>query len=228
MKKAKAYDLQRIQRKKSCCIRKWFYFSHLNSWKNRAEKRLFFYWDRRLKRILFTWRTIVSKKYNNFEIIWEFRCHYLQSKAIKGLKLLKSIKIEDQLKVKTSQELCYKLRVKKIITVLKQYHEYSRKKLSKLTKALNYRYYRSCLKYFSSWENLIKQTRSKKAKTKKIINNYLRLYGLGKDALQNSSILSIKNLLNDDSYRYLNTFISSTKSNLPKHKNIYMISIFLK
>ena len=227
MKKAKSMSLERVEKMKGMCIKKWFYVSHLNSWKNRAERRLFFFWDRRLQRILFTWRTIVGRKYSNFEKVWVFRSRVLKIKTFKGLRM--AIPIKNQKAGKQAKALVhYSYQKKKeAFRSLKLYHEYSRNKLSKLTKALQHLYYKTCTKILSALDCTTKQVRSKKSKVKKILNNYIRSYKFPKNDLNKPASYYSKQSENTQ-FSHINSFLNSRSIAFPKHKNTYMASLFLK
>jgi hypothetical protein len=228
MKKAAVYNLNSLNQRKAFCIKKWLYVSHLSSWKARAEQRLFFYWDRRLKRILGNWNKIVVEKFNKFEKIWNFRAGVLKSKGFKGLKMTKGGN-QKRLELKNKANHCnIFMKKRKILKVLKNHHNYSRKKVTKLTLALNFRYYTDCTKFFGCWESYTKHISSKKSRLSKIYTNYMRTYGLSKCKSQNKSLIYLKKQNFGEEYEYLNNFLTSSQSLLPKNPKFYLVSIFTK
>ena len=228
MRLAKRIEAERWEKQKSFCLKKWFYVSHLSSWKNRAEKRLFFYWDQRLKRILFTWKKIAVSKTDNFEKIYEFRVKVLQKKSIKALKNQKSLKSETNSKIQNTENLRKKIFTRKIFSILQKFHEYSRLKLKNLTTALQFRYTKTCEKFLGKWEVFARQSKAKKGKLKKNFSQFIRNYGLKKSGLTAPQINRILKPGVLGEFEYLQFFSKSLSSGVVKGRNYQAIGIFVK
>lgn len=228
MKQARIYDEERVLRKKSYCIKKWLYITHLNSWKNRAEKRLFFYWDRRLQRIVKAWNRVVVEKNYHYSLIYEFRSKLLKKRAFGGLRVQKALKNAKSVKFDKAEDTFYKKSLTKIFRILYKYHLHSRAKLSKLTKALRFRYFKSCSKFLSLWESISKSTRQKKIKLKKVYTAYIRSFGTKNLTCDMSYLSSTIKTLPDKTDDYLQTFLKTLTQDLPRSPSINLVSIFCK
>lgn len=228
MRLARKIESEKIEKKKSFCLKKWFYVSHLNSWKNRAEKRLFFYWDRRLKRILFTWKQISGSRLSNYDKIWQFRKTILEQKSFKALKGQKSYKINKKLKQQHSENLKNRIFLRRVFTIIQKFHEYSRFKLKKLTKALNFCYSKTCEKFLSAWSSHSKHLRAKKGKLKKNFSYFIRNSALKKFNLTPIQISNMFKSGFSDDFEHLQHFWKSLSRTQVKGRDYQTVSIFIK
>jgi hypothetical protein len=228
MRMAKMIESEKISKKKSFAIKKWFYVSHLNSWKNRAEKRLFFYWDRRLKRILFTWKTVLGQKKTTCDKIWSFRSSTLARKTFKALSnisTLKSSKLKTLEKIQSFRTFHH---LQKGFSLFKSFHLHSKQKLSKLTKALRFRFFKTCEKFFTLWETSSKFSKTKKARLRKTFSSFIRGFGLSKFDLKPSDLSSVSKSDFSKDFEFLANFGNSLCSGLPKGRDYLKTTIFCK
>lgn len=228
MRVAKMIENEKKNKRKREAVKKWFYVSHLSSWKNRAEKRLFFYWDRRLQRILFTWRDVIDKKKDGNDKAYGLRKLTLVKKVFKGLEMVGDVFKREEDKMKLAVEYRHKSFLKKGFRILYRFHQYSRIKLGKLTKALKFRWFKECTKYFEAWERNVRTLKTKKGKLKKIYCTYIRNYGLKKYELKPAQLSQVSKSDLTKDLEYLQTFIQSLSNPLPKCRPSPVLSIFLK